>query len=242
MTDAGFHAPWFKAVSKLGWCYIGRLRGRNRVLLQFDPFWRPARASYRRATSKALVPGAGRYAYSNPVNVRVVLAKRQDKQRWQLTIFGARAASRKSEKNARRAREPWLLATSPALSHLAVKSIVARYRQRMGIEQSFRNNKHLRVGMGFELARSRSAQHLNILLLILHLAAFKQRLIGDSAKESQLELQFSATRRKDRREVSVLTLVRRILDEPPHLLKQLRPIQAIAALGEQAIDAYAIAI
>lgn len=242
MTDAGFHAPWFKAVSELGWCFIGRLRGRNRVLLKHDSFWRPARALYQRAITKALDLGAGKYVHSNPVDVRLVLAKRPAKQRRQLTAFGTRAASKKSEKNARREKEPWLLATSPALSHLAADGIVALYRQRMSIEQSFRDTKNLRVGMGLEVSRSRSAQRLNILLLIVHLAAFVQRLIGERAKASQLELQFSATLRKDRPEISVLTLARRILDGPPHYLKQLSPTLAIAPLKQQAINAYAIAL
>ncbi len=242
MTDAGFHAPWFNAVSELGWCFIGRLRGRNRVLLQHEPFWRPARALYRLAGSKVLDLGQGRYVRSNCVDVRVVLAERQDKQRHQFTAFGNKAASKKSKKNARRASEPWLLATSPALSHLAAEGIVALYRQRMDIEQSFRDTKNLRVGMGLEVSRSRSAQRFNVLLLIVHLATFVQRLIGESAKGRQLELQFSATRRKDRAEISVLTLARRILDGPPRYLKQLLPTLAIAPLRQQAINAYDIAL
>ena len=242
MSDAGFHAPWFNAVSELGWCFIGRLRGRNRVLLQHEPFWRPARALYRLAGRKVLDLGQGRYVRSNSVDVRLVLAKRQDKQRHQFTAFGNKAASKKSKKNARREAEPWLLATSPALSHLAPEGVVALYRQRMSIEQSFRDTKNLRVGMGLEVSRSRSAQRFNVLLLIVHLAAFVQRLIGESAKAAQLELHFSATRRKDRPEISVLTLARRILNGPPHLLKQLLPLQAIAPLRQQAINAYDIAL
>jgi hypothetical protein len=242
MTDAGFHAPWFKAVSELGWCFVGRLRGRNRVLLQHEPFWRPARALYRLAGRKVLDLGQGRYVHSNPVDVRLVLAKRPDKQRHQFTAFGNKASSKKSKKNARREGEPWLLAASPALSHLAAEGIVALYRQRMSIEQSFRDTKNQRVGMGLEVSRSRSAQRFNVLLLIVHLAAFVQRLIGESAKGSQIELQFSATRRKDRAEISVLTLARRILDGPPRYLKQLFPLQAIEPLRQQAINAYDIAL
>ncbi|MEO8008088.1 MAG: transposase [Betaproteobacteria bacterium] len=125
-------------------------------------------------------------------------------------MYGTRRAARRSAKNARREREPWLLATSAALSHFSAEGIVALYRQRMGIEQSFRDTKNLRAGLGLEVARSRSAQRLNILLLLVHLAAFVQRLIGESAKARQLELQFSATQRQNRREISVLTLARAV--------------------------------
>ncbi len=242
MTDAGFHAPWFKAVAAMGWQFIGRIRGRNQVFVTHEAIWAPARELYQRAGKQTLDLGHGAYARSNPVDVRLVLAKRPKKNRQQLTIYGTRSAARQSKKNARRAREPWLLATSPGLSHLSVQGIVALYPQRMGIEQSFRDTKNLRVGLGLEVARSRSALRFNVLLLIAHLAAFVQRLIGESAKSRQLELQFTATQRTSRREISVLTLARRILDAPAHYLKQLAPSAAMATLRQQAVHAYAVAI
>ncbi len=106
--------------------------------------------------------------------------------------------------------------------------------RRMRIEQSFRDTKNLRVGLGLEVARSRSKQRLEMLLLIAHLASFAQRLIGECAKQRQLELQFMSTRRSDRREISTLTLGRRILDIAPHYLRQLLPWKAISPLTEQA--------
>lgn len=242
MTDAGFHAPWFKMVTALGWQFIGRVRGRNLVFLTHDGTWTPARELYKRARAQVLDLGHGAYARSNPVSVRVVLSKRQKKNRHRLTIYGTKRLGRKSAKNARSAREPWLLASSPGLAHLSAEGIVALYSQRMGIEQSFRDTKNLRVGLGLEVARSRSAQRLGMLLLIAHLAAFVQRLIGETARHSQLELQFMATRRANRREISVLTLGRRILDASPHYLKQLLPWHAIAPLKQQAVRACAVAV
>ena len=109
----------------------------------------------------------------------------------------------------------------------------------MRIEQSFRDTKNLRVGLGLDVARSRSKQRLEILLLIAHLALFVQRLIGECARQRQLELQFMSTRRADRREISTLTLGRRILNTAPHYLRQLLPWKAIPPLAEQA--AYACA-
>ncbi len=109
----------------------------------------------------------------------------------------------------------------------------------MRIEQSFRDTKNLRVGLGLEVARSRSKQRLEMLLLLAHLSSFAQRLIGECAKQCPFELQFMSTRRTDRREISSLTLGRRILDTAPHYLRQLQPRKAIPSLVEQA--AYACA-
>ena len=233
MTDAGFHATWFKMVAAHGWDFVGRIRGRNRLQLA-DGQWIPARDLFARANKKAKDLGMTAYARSNPVAVRAVLVKRLPKGRHQLTIHGTKQVGRASAKNARAAREPWLLVSSQGLQHLAAEAIVGLYSQRMRIEQSFRDTKNLRVGMGLETSRSRGKQRLEMLLLIVHLASFVQRLIGESAKHQQLELDFTATRRVSRREISVLTLARRILDAAPHYLRQLLPWNAIPPLTEQA--------
>ena len=237
MTDAGFHAPWFKMVKEQGWEFIGRIRGRNRLQLEQDGPWIPARDWYPRTGTEVNDLGVGLYVRSNPVAVRAVLAKRPRKGRHRLNIYGVRRAGRSSAKCARAAREPWLLVSSLGLTHLAAATLVGLYAQRMRIEQSFRDTKNLRVGLGLEVARSRSAPRFEVLLLLAHLASFVQRLIGESARGRQLELQFMASRRASRREISVLTLARRILDAPPRYLRELLPWRAIPPLAAQATSA-----
>lgn len=39
VTDAGFRAPWFRAVTKLGWDYVGRVRHRAHVRLVEGGAW-----------------------------------------------------------------------------------------------------------------------------------------------------------------------------------------------------------
>jgi hypothetical protein len=124
--------------------------------------------------------------------------------------------------------------SSLGLRHLNADAIVRLYSQRMRIEQSFRDTKNLRVGLGLEVARSRSKQRLEMLLLIAHLASFAQRLIGECAKQRQIELQFMSSRRVGRREISTLTLGRRIINAAPHYLGQLLPWKAIPPLAKQA--------
>jgi hypothetical protein len=110
----------------------------------------------------------------------------------------------------------------------------------MKIEQSFRDTKNLRVGQGLQVTRSRSRERLQMLLLIAHLAAFVQRLIGEDAKARQLELNFVAQRR-DRPEISILTLARRILDAPTYWLAQVTPWAALPQLTAQAERVFVLA-
>lgn len=239
MTDAGFHSPWFQLIAQQGWAWLGRVRGINRLYLGKDGGWQPARALYTQASHTAQDLGAGAYARSNPVPARVILAKRPAKDRHNVTIHGQRRTSRSSTNNARAAREPWLLVTSMTLSHLSAQAVVKLYAQRMRIEQSFRDTKNLRVGLGLCSVRSRSASRLEMLLLLVHLANFVQRLLGESVRQQQLELHFTATRRPGRPEISVLTLGRRVLDVAFNARCRLtmKITEAITELRRQATNA-----
>jgi hypothetical protein len=237
MTDAGFHAPWFKMVVAQGWEFVGRIRGKNRMQWGDNEPWIPARDLYAYATEQSLDLGLGAYARSNPVAVRGVLSKRHKKGRHCLNMYGVKRVGHNSAENARSANEPWLLVSSLGLQHLSADAIVGLYSQRMRIEQSFRDTKNLRVRLGLDVARSRSKQRLEMLLLVAHLASFVQRLIGECAKQQQLELQFMSTRRVGYREISALTLGRRILNAAPHHLRQLLPWKAIPPLTAQANSA-----
>lgn len=234
MTDAGFHSPWFKAVAAQGWEFIGRVRGRNRLYLPDTQGWIPARDLYGRAGADALELGLGHYARKNPVAVRAVLAKRPSKARHCLNMYGKRRSGRSNAKASRSGREPWLLVCSTSLSYLQPQAIVALYAQRMRIEQSFRDTKNLRWGMGLDVSRSRGRIRLEMLLLITHLASLVQRLIGQCVRQHQQELQFMATHRADRHEVSVLTLARRMIDTQNIFFENLLPWQAIPPLRNQA--------
>ncbi len=238
MTDAGFHAVWFKAVAARGWAFIGRIRGRDMVRGGAGE-WMRATTLYQQATPEPQNLGRHTYVRSNPIEVRLVLVKLLPRGRHRLNIYGKRRTGRSSVKNARAAHEPWLLAASGQLDHLQAASMVKLYAQRMRIEQSFRDTKNLRWGQGLHITRSRTRQRLQTLLLIGHLAAFVQRLIGEEAKAHQLELNFMATRRKTRPEISALTLAQRIVRSisPATWLDGLAPWAAIASLRVQAINA-----
>ena len=104
----------------------------------------------------------------------------------------------------------------------------------MRIEQSFQDLKNQRVGMGLFFARSQGRMRLEMLLLLAHLTSFVLRLIGEAAQQQQLELQFQSTNRRQRREISVMTLARRLIDDSAHWLKQLQPWLTIPILTRQA--------
>lgn len=233
MTDAGFRSPWFELVRRRGWQWIGRIRGKDMVQVSERP-WRRCSDMYQEASTQARCFEDARYVRSNPIDCRLVLAKRQAKGRRRLGRKGHPCRGHTSLKSARAAREPWLLACSRDLAHLSPEAIVALYGQRMRIEQSFRDLKNERVGQGLSVSRSRSGKRLEMLLLIGHLAAWLMRLVGEAAQQCQMHLQFQSVAHLDHREISVMTLARRIIDAGEKWTRRLRTSLAISAINRQA--------
>ena len=106
----------------------------------------------------------------HPVACTLVRYRRRPQGRHVLTRDGAPLHSYRSDKAARREREPWLLTTS--LTDCRALQIVAPYKKRMQIEEGFRDLKCDRFGCAFTYSLTRSPERLAILLLIHALTTF----------------------------------------------------------------------
>ena len=102
----------------------------------------------------------------------------------------------------------------------------------------FRDLKNERLGLGFSAARSHSAKRLEILLLIAHLSTWLLRLIGECAQKCEMQLHFQSVPGLDHKEISVMTLARRVIDAGAEWLNRLRPNEAVPWLRQQASAAY----
>jgi hypothetical protein len=210
ITDAGFRGPWFKLVNRMGWYWIGRIRNRDMVR-PMDGSWTGCKGLYVKATAGAQSLGQFEYVRSNPIACRLVLIKRTCQGRHKKGRLGKVARSRHSLKNAGSQREPWLLAVCPGLAHLSAEAVVAAYAQRMQIEESFRDLKSERFGLGFNSSRSTRKDRLSVLLLIACLASFVLRLIGEAGKARKLHLQFQSNTRRSRPVLSVISLALQLI-------------------------------
>jgi len=185
VADAGFRVPFYRAVERHGWRWVGRVRGRDCV--RPGKRWASCKSVFRRATSTPRVLGTGEWVRSNPLQALFVLVKQPPQGRRAKTAAGKRARSKKANKAARSAKEPWLLVASPTLAAHGAKRLVGLYRQRMQIEEAFRDMKSQHFGEGLERSRSRSAGRYTVLVLIASLAAFVLWLIGTAATERNLD-------------------------------------------------------
>lgn len=240
ITDAGFRAPWFKAVSRLGWHWIGRVRNRDYVRPQDSHTWVGCKSLYVNANARPRALGAYELVRSNPVGCNLYLVKRRKKHRVNKSVFGKRVCSNHSLKQARAQREPWLLAASPSLATLAATEIVNFYAQRMQIEEAFRDLKCDRYGLGFELNLSRARERIATLLLIASLALLVLWQIGSAAIGQGVHLHYQSNTRKTRPVHSVINLACLVLrhvsySSPPRAISF--HLQPPAALFSPTLDA-----
>jgi hypothetical protein len=208
VADSGFKVPFYREVERLGWRWVGRVRGRDYIKLKQR--WRSCKRIFEEATTTPTALGIGEWVRSNPLRAAFVLVRKPKQGRRAKTASGKRSRSKKSEQAARSAREPWLLVASTRLADWPAKRLVKVYRQRMQIELSFRDMKSQHFGEGLECSASRGTGRFTVLALIASLAAILLWLIGTAAERCGLHERLRPGSRK-RRAYSRLFLARLLL-------------------------------
>jgi hypothetical protein len=178
VTDAGFRAPWFMAVREMGWHFVGRLRNKNLVLIENTQTWQLSSSFFEQATGKPAHSGHALLTEKEQVPVHMVLYKEKSKNRHKRNINKKISASGKSKRYSKASKEPWLLVTSLTQARVNPNHIVNIYRQRMRIEENFRDTKCPHYGLGLKNSLTRTPERMAILLLIAAIATWAAWLAG----------------------------------------------------------------
>ena len=220
VTDSGFGTPWFEAVcAVVGWDYVGRLGGGMQVRRGSDDVdanspWETLTTIYGRAQRHPVDLGAHLLTKAHEFSSRLVLHKRPPKGRKagrKPNRKGVHPGSHAVKTARKRAKEPWLLATS--LVNGDASAVVACYAKRFQIEETFRDTKSHRFGFSFEDAGSRTECRLNNLLLIAILAAYATTVLGIAAETEGIDREMQANTIRHRRVFSLFTLGRFVLTD-----------------------------
>lgn len=209
VTDAGFRAPWFKAVEKMGWDWVGRVRTRTLFQWPGSESWLRCKSLYAKATYRPRCLGRVTLTRSNPLGCRLYLLKNRKRNRVKRTIYGTRSRAHYSLTVAARQSEPWLLASSLEVSPKKVTQI---YRRRMQIEENFRDMKNTRWGFSLRETRTKSAHRLSILVLIGTLAHLAVWLLGKAGRRINLHHGFQANTVRDSTVLSTFFLGSQMLN------------------------------
>lgn len=178
VTDAGYKSPWFREVLPLGWHIVGRVRKPHHYSLDDGKRWQCISQLYQRATARPKRFDNAQIAKKAPFSCTLVLFKQKNKGRHASNADGSPKRSKHSLKHAEGANDPWLLATSLPNHRNLSKQVVGIYRQRMQIEEGFRDMKSTRFGLGYEQNKSTKTTRLTILTLLATLASVIAILLG----------------------------------------------------------------
>lgn len=230
VTDAGFRSTWFKLVDKLNWDWVGRVRNRDLYQPAGTADWLPCKALYAAATTQPKTLGDVLLVRNHPFPCTLHLVKKPKQGRTKKSVFGQPVRSKHSNKNAQREREPWLIATSAGLKDRSAKQVMALYRQRMQIEEGFRDIKSERYGLGLSASLTRIPERLRVLLLIGALALLVLWLIGSAALQQKLERQFQSNTVRTRRVLSTIYLGMQVARRKPAAFSKRQLLYAMDAL------------
>ena len=178
VSDAGFKGPWFEAVERHGWDWLGRVRGLVHHSTDAGASWAPASALHPTATAKARAIERVALGKRRGTAATLVLVSKYVRGRGRPHRGNGSAA----KAGRRRHKEPWLLATSLPASVYRPERIVALYARRMQIELTFRDDKGPRFGWALDYSGTRSVERRQVLLLIAALATLAAWLAGLAAE------------------------------------------------------------
>jgi len=229
VLDAGFHGPFLEEIRKLGWTFVGRLRTNAKMRSLAGGPWLGMRSLLERATRIAHDLGVFRlYRTTRSYDARLVLGAKQPLRRAR-RVRSRSSSSRRGGVHARTIRgwkEPWLLVTSLEAPAAAVIDL---YRQRMQIEQIFRDVKNPRFGWCMRHLRGHSAERLATLLMLVVLALTATIAIGLAAETAGLARQYQANTVR-RRTLSLFVLALAIIERGDEVQLRDRPLAALASL------------
>lgn len=221
VTDAGFRAPWFRAVEAMGWYWVCRVLGKVHLSLDGD-HWSPCHAFFSNATNKAKSLGKIYFAKSSRILCQGTLYKTTVKGRHKRKRRGGISNCTMTKKQRVQANEPWLL-ISHLPEHLNQPSmIVGFYKTRMQIEEGFRDTKNPQFGVGLSMACSTTPERYDNLFLIAALILFVLWCIGKVAYEHGYHRLLQANTVANRAVLSYIYLAIQIIDDQRYLIDDKR--------------------
>jgi hypothetical protein len=245
VTDGGFKNGWMDAVERLGWDYVGRVRGNTCVMGPDCEQWASLTRLHRLATRRPKDMGLWLLGKVAPRARRIVTyfkppRKRPKPVRWRRKPGQAKRrghannTSTNDQKYRKAAAEPWVLATSLTCS---AREVVRLYRSRMQTEETYRGLKSHAYGWSFEDSRSTTARRLAVLFLIGALAMLVASIVGYIAESRGLHRTYQASTRR-KRALSWFYLGVRILARQRAALEPSAAREGIAKLVQE-VKAYA---
>lgn len=204
ITDAGFKVPWFRSVLKMGWDYIGRVRGK----LHYDAGqgYQPISTLYPSAKYTPQAKGVINLTKANDFKTNLYIYKHKLKGRKKLTRTGVSEKTIDAIQRSRGYREPWVIVSSLEKKDISAKCIINIYKSRMTIEENFRDVKSNVTGLSMNDNITILAERFIVWLILSALASLIAWIVGYSAEKKGLHYDFQVNTYSSRRVLSFFYL------------------------------------
>jgi hypothetical protein len=211
IMDAGFGDDWFEAIESQNWYWLVRARSGKYIKLSNEDEWQEASELFSKASTRAKCYENAYITKLHPRRCRVIMKKGLGKSKRKTPNKLPRNYNAANGGYQRMVKEPWILATNLPKIYDTTKVIYA-YKKRMQIEESFRDIKSTRYGLGSRYIQTRCIYRWGVAMLLAAIAQTTLWVIGILGHSQGFQRIFQVNTVRDKKQFSYFYLGQLIIE------------------------------
>jgi hypothetical protein len=211
IMDAGFGDDWFEAIEGQHWYWLVRARGGKYLKLSEEEDWQESRELYKRANARAKSYEHAFITKKQSRPCRVIMKKGPTVSKRKKPYRLPRNYNSANGNYQRTAKEPWILATNLPKTYNTTQ-VLNSYKKRMQIEESFRDIKSTRYGLGGRSIQTRCIYRWGVAMLLAAIVQIMLWIIGVIGHSQGYQKVFQSNTVKDKKIFSYFYLGKLIVE------------------------------
>jgi hypothetical protein len=211
IMDAGFGDDWFEAIESQNWYWLVRARSGKYIKLSEEDEWQETSELFSKASTRAKCYENAYITKSHPRPCRVIMKKGSEKSKRKTPNKLPRNYNAANGGYQRIAKEPWILATNLPKTYNTTKVMYA-YKKRMQIEESFRDIKSTRYGLGSRYIQTRCIYRWGVAMLLAAITQITLWVIGVIGHSQGFQRVFQVNTVRDKKQFSYFYLGQLIIE------------------------------
>lgn len=211
IMDAGFGDSWFAAIETKNWYWLVRARSGKYVKLSEHEDWQEASELFSQIGTRAKCYENAYITKNQPRACRIITKNGSSISKRKKPMKLPRNYNAANGNYQRLSKEPWLLATNIPKKYNTTQVLNA-YKKRMQIEESFRDIKSIRYGLGGRQVETRCIYRWGIIILLAAIAQISLWIIGVIGHSQGFQKEFQSNTVKDKKVFSYFYLGQLIVE------------------------------
>ncbi|MDR3492427.1 MAG: IS4 family transposase [Gammaproteobacteria bacterium] len=211
IMDAGFGDNWFEAIEAEQWYWLVRARSGKYLKLSENEEWKEASELFNQIGTRAKCYEGAYITKTEPRACRVITKKGCTKSKRKRPKILPRNYNSANGNYQRSPKEPWILATNLPKKYNTTQ-IMNAYKKRMQIEESFRDIKSTRYGLGGRYIETRCVYRWSVMMLLAAIVQITLWIIGVIGHSQGFQKVFQSNTVKDKKVFSYFYLGQLIVE------------------------------